>query len=110
MWSECSWVIRIADSECGSSPKAFIRLKVSRQEIPASTKILVQVLETMAQFPRLPDASMDTLTPIRVSILGNPVDSGVTFWLADTYERLDAGFVKTGCRISGSSCQKSDFF
>jgi hypothetical protein len=37
-------------------------LKVSRQEMPASTKILVRVLATIAQFPRLPLASIDTLT------------------------------------------------
>src|SRR3974390_3915108 len=56
--------MRIAESECGSSPSAFIRLKASRQEIPASTKILVLALATIAQLPRLPDASMDRLTPI----------------------------------------------
>src|SRR5262249_29553507 len=52
--------------------------------MPASTRILVVELETIAQFPRLPEASMDTLTPMFASILAIPVDSGVTFWLAGT--------------------------
>src|ERR1700746_2278653 len=75
----------MAESECGSSPSDFMRLKVSRQEMPASTRIFVLELDTSAQFPRLPEASMETLTPMLASILGNPVDSGVTFWLADTF-------------------------
>src|SRR5579863_2331491 len=82
MWSQCSCVIRIAESECGSSPSALMRLKVSRQEIPASTRIFVVALATIAQLPRLPEASMETLTPILASILAHPVDSGVTFWLS----------------------------
>ena len=41
-----------------------MRLKVSRQEMPASTRIFVVELATSAQLPRLPEASMDTLTPI----------------------------------------------
>jgi hypothetical protein len=55
--------------------------------MPASTRIFVLELETSAQFPRLPEASMETLTPMLASILAIPVNSGVTFWLADTYER-----------------------
>src|SRR5579864_3244620 len=47
---------------CGSSPSDFIRLNVSRQEMPASTRILVQALATIAQFPRLPLASIETHT------------------------------------------------
>jgi hypothetical protein len=39
-------------------------LQVSRQEIPASTSIFVQALATTAEFPRLPLASIETLTPI----------------------------------------------
>jgi hypothetical protein len=39
-------------------------LHVSRQEMPASTRIFVQALATTAEFPRLPLASMETLTPI----------------------------------------------
>src|SRR5579863_10315012 len=84
MWSQCSCVIRIAESECGSSPSALMRLKVSRQEIPASTRIFVVALATIAQLPRLPEASMETLTPMLASILVHPVDTGVTFWLAAT--------------------------
>ena len=54
----------IAESACGSSPSARMRLKVSRQEIPASTRIFVQALATTAQLPRLPEASIDRLTPM----------------------------------------------
>ena len=64
MWSQCSCVIRIADNECGSSPSDFMRLNVSRQEMPASTSILVRALATNAQFPRLPLASIETVTPL----------------------------------------------
>jgi len=39
-------------------------LNVSRHEIPASTRIFVQALATTAQFPRLPEASIVTLTPM----------------------------------------------
>ena len=41
-----------------------MRLTVSRQEIPASTRIFVRELETMALFPRLPLASTETETPM----------------------------------------------
>src|SRR5271166_3463532 len=56
--------MRIAESECGSSPIAFMRLKVSRPEMPASTRIRVHALATIAQLPRLPEASMETVTLI----------------------------------------------
>ena len=42
----------------------FIRLKVSRQEMPASTRMRVEELATSAQLPRLPEASIETLTPM----------------------------------------------
>src|ERR1051326_3755961 len=92
MWSECSCVMRIAESEWGSSPRNFRRLRVSRQEIPASTIIWVCELATTAQFPRLPEASMETLTPMPASILVHPVNSVVTFWLADTFARFKARY------------------
>ena len=41
-----------------------MRLTVSRQEIPASTRIFVRELETIALFPRLPLASTDNETPM----------------------------------------------
>jgi hypothetical protein len=41
-----------------------MRLTVSRQEIPASTRILVREVETIVLFPRLPLASTETETPI----------------------------------------------
>ena len=56
-----------------------MRLKVSRHEIPASTRILVEALATSAQLPRLPEASMETLTPMAASIPLVPVESRVTF-------------------------------
>ena len=43
---------------------AFMRLKVSRQEIPASTRRVVEALRMMALFPRLPEASTETETPM----------------------------------------------
>ena len=45
-------------------PGACMRLKVSRQEIPASTRIHVVELGTIALFPRLPLASTETETPM----------------------------------------------
>jgi hypothetical protein len=54
----------MAESACGSSPSDFMRLNVSRQEMPASTSILVRALATKAQFPRLPLASIETVTPM----------------------------------------------
>jgi hypothetical protein len=41
-----------------------MRLTVSRQEIPASTRIFARELATMALFPRLPLASTETETPM----------------------------------------------
>ena len=43
------------------------RLKVSRPERPASTRMRVALVATSAQFPRLPLASTDTDTPIAVA-------------------------------------------
>src|ERR1700722_241758 len=54
----------MAESVRGSSPSVFIRLNVSRHEIPASTRIFVQALATTAQFPRLPLANIETQTPM----------------------------------------------
>jgi len=41
-----------------------MRLTVSRQEIPASTRILVRELETIVLFPLLPLARTETETAI----------------------------------------------
>ena len=54
----------MAESASGSSPTACMRLKVSRQEIPASTRMRVDELCTIALFPRLPLASTETDTPM----------------------------------------------
>src|SRR5215467_6791668 len=75
-WSECSWVMTIADRRRGSSPSAFMRRKVSRQEMPASTKIRVVDVCTRAQFPRLPLASTETDTLIRSEDTLEPCGSG----------------------------------
>src|SRR5262249_12529478 len=48
----------------GSRPIDFSRLKISRQEIPASTRIRALELSTRAAFPRLPLASTETETPM----------------------------------------------
>jgi hypothetical protein len=50
-----------------------MRLKVSRQEIPASTRIRVVEVCTTALFPRLPLASTETDTAICRRILVKPV-------------------------------------
>src|SRR5215475_165258 len=63
--------------------------------MPASTRIFVVALATSAQFPRLPDASMDTLTPMFASILALAVNSGVTFWLAQS--------LRAGSRLPASA-------
>src|SRR3984957_1524630 len=57
----------MAERGGGSSPRVFIRLNVSRHEIPASTRIFVQALATTAQFPRLPLASIETQTPMHAA-------------------------------------------
>jgi hypothetical protein len=64
----------MAEIDAGSSPSNFMRLKVSRQEIPASTRIFVRELATSAQFPLLPLASIVTMTHMLGSILASPVD------------------------------------
>jgi hypothetical protein len=60
----------------------FIRLKVSRQEIPASTRIQVLALETRVLLPRLPLASTDTETPMFGSLAGMCCGKGVTISLS----------------------------
>src|SRR5436309_1594585 len=80
MWSECSWVIRMAEISRGSRPNDFTRLKVSRQEMPASTSKRAHELSTMAVFPRLPLASTETEIPMLRSIHSLAVELGVTLW------------------------------
>src|SRR6185437_85547 len=74
--------MRMAESLCGSSPSDFIRLKVSRQEMPASTRMRVFALATTAQLPRLPLANTETETPIPGSIPFSVVEAKVTFRLS----------------------------
>src|SRR5215469_17846406 len=92
--------MRIAERPCGSWPTAFMRLKFSRQEIPASTRMRVLELLTMAQFPRLPDASTETETPMCCSIPFAAVQMGVTLWLSGTFERLTSRFQKSECSMA----------
>src|SRR5215469_17529345 len=66
----------------GSSPTDFMRLKVSRQEIPASTRMRALELSTTAVLPRLPLASTDIDTPIFGRIHSLTVELGVTFRLS----------------------------
>src|ERR1019366_2836523 len=86
--------MRIAESVCGSSPSVFIRLKVSRQEMPASTRILVQALATTAQFPRLPLASIETHTPMTAAyaptlwIGSNFLGQGIHLTQIDGFDRF----------------------
>jgi len=48
-------------------------------------------LETMAQFPRLPEASTESKTPMRGSIPFTAVETGVTLWLSSTFEQYPHG-------------------
>src|SRR5579864_8434956 len=66
----------------GSRLTALRRLKVSRQEMPASTKMRAFELSTTAVFPRLPLASTETQTPMFRSIHSLTVEAGVTFGLS----------------------------
>src|SRR4051812_12582380 len=69
----------MAERVCGSSPPAFMRLKVSRQEIPASTRMVVEALRTIALFPRLPEASTETETPMAFEHTRSRSGNGSTF-------------------------------
>src|SRR5437899_5958591 len=76
-----------AESACGSWPSDLSLLKVSRQEMPASTRMRVLELSTIAVFPRLPLASTETETPMLPSIHSATVETGVTLWLSGTFEQ-----------------------
>jgi hypothetical protein len=56
----------------------FIRLNVSRHEMPASTRMHVLALETIVLFPRLPLASTETETAMFRSLAGMCCGKGVT--------------------------------
>src|SRR5262249_38189558 len=84
MWSECSWVMRMAEISRGSRPSDFSLLNVSRHESPASTKMRALELSTIAVFPRLPLASTETETAMFGSIPLTSVETGVTVWLSCT--------------------------
>lgn len=68
MWSECSWVIRMALREAGSTSKALSRSNVSLRLKPASTRRRVRPEQIRVQLPELEDARTVTET-IRLSPL-----------------------------------------
>src|SRR5947207_15024284 len=68
--------MKIAFRCCESSPADFMRLRVSRQEMPASTRMLPQELETTVQLPRLPLAKTVMRTAIAVQHSGNLAKDG----------------------------------
>jgi hypothetical protein len=68
-----------AEMERGSSPSAFMRRKVSRHEMPTSTRMRVVEVCTRAQFPRLPLASTETDTLIRSQDTLETCESGSNF-------------------------------
>src|SRR6266536_561888 len=72
----------MAEISRGSRPSDFSLLNVSRQEIPASTRMRAFELSTMAVFPRLPLASTEMRTPMPRSIPLLDVEVGVTVWLS----------------------------
>ena len=59
--------------------RARSRLKVSRPDRPASTRMRVALVATSAQFPRLPLASTDTDTAISRSLRPAAVETGTVF-------------------------------
>src|SRR5437764_4340399 len=71
--------MRMAEISRGSRPSDLRRLKVSRQEIPASTRIRALELSTIAQFPPLPLASIETQTPMSLEHTFNCCESGSNF-------------------------------
>src|ERR1700722_5156460 len=60
-------------------PSARSRLKVSRPDKPASTRIRVVLEATSVQFPRLPLASTDTDTPMAASLRLSAVETAAVF-------------------------------
>src|SRR5438874_2203952 len=86
--------MRMAEISRGSRPSDLRRLKVSRQEIPASTRIRALELSTIAQFPRLPLASIETQTPMSLEHTFNYCESGSNF-LVKRYFRAK----NLGCRF-----------
>src|SRR5690348_12825989 len=72
----------MAEMWSGDSPSARTRLKVSRQEMPASTRMRVVLLATTAQLPRLPLASKVTETPIWGAAYIEWLWIGSIFWVS----------------------------
>src|SRR6516162_8492639 len=81
----------IAESARGSSPSAFMRLKVSRPEIPASTRILVLDVCTTALLPRLPLASTETDTAICSQHTCWCCESGSNFLVSGDFSADEVG-------------------
>src|SRR6266404_6923221 len=93
----------MAFSLCGSSPAAFMRLSVSRQEMPASTSTLAAELESTVQLPLLPLAN----TVMRIATVwqhsGKPALHGSSK-LVNTKENSDRR--EAGIPAEGKSTQR----
>src|SRR5438105_13478621 len=83
--------MRMAEISRGSRPSDLRRLKVSRQEIPASTRIRALELSTIAQFPRLPLASIETQTPMSLEHTFNYCESGSNFLVKPYFRAKSLG-------------------
>ena len=60
-----------------ANPAAFMRLSVSRQEMPASTKMLAHELESTVEFPLLPLAKTVMRMATKMQHNGSPLRMGV---------------------------------
>src|SRR5438874_6617697 len=76
--------MRIAEMDRGSICADFIRLNVSRHEIPVSTRMRAFELSTTAVLPRLPLARIESETPMLGSIHSIAVETGVTIGLSSS--------------------------
>src|SRR5947207_2453073 len=74
--------MRMAEISSGRSPNARRRLRVSRQDRPASTRMRVVLLAMSAQFALLPLASNETETAMAASLSLTVVERGVSFELS----------------------------
>ena len=90
----------MAEISRGSRPKDLSRLKVSRQEIPASTRIRALELSTIAQFPRLPLASIETQTPMSLEHTFNYCESGSNFSVKRYFRAKSPGAGSSVIRVT----------
>ncbi len=82
MWSECSWVMRMAVRDSGSTLMAARRSKVSLRERPASTRMRVLSVATRVELPFEDEARTETcrmMAPLGdygVLVVGTPIRVG----------------------------------